>query len=86
MARIFNIHFLYDHAQYHAFVSVRHTPFYTEYILSSFDEELMPLLPGNRIISMHDDHFVFQNAGNNNNNLMNTIIRAVAEHVHATNA
>ena len=87
MARIFTINFHYDDAFYNAVVSVRSTPFYTEYILTNFNEELLKSLPGNKIISKGPGHFIFQNANDAHSDLlMETIIRAVSEHVHATQA
>ena len=72
---------------YNAVVSVRSTPFHTEYTLNNFDDELLELLPGNKILSKSPDHFVFQDASSENSILlMNSIIRAVAEHMHATEA
>ena len=87
MARIFTINFHYDDAFYNAVVSVRSTPFYTEYILTNFNEELLKSLPGNKIISKGSGHFIFQNANDEHSDLlMKTIIRAVSEHLHATQA
>lgn len=82
MARIFNIYFNYNNRSYNAVVSVKTTPFLTEYILSNFDEDLLELLPSNKILSTGADHFVFQNATQNYSmELMKEIIRAVAEHL-----
>jgi 2-keto-3-deoxy-galactonokinase len=87
MARIFNIYFSYNNEMHNAVVSVRTTPFFTEYSLSSFNEELLGLLPGTKIISKSRDSFIFQNATpDNSNELMEEIIRAVAEHLQATKA
>ena len=87
MARIFNIYFPFEGMMYNAVVSVRTTPFHTEYTLNNFDDELVELLPGNKILSRAPDHFVFQNAAPGNSTLlMNSIIKAVAEHMHATEA
>jgi hypothetical protein len=87
MARIFNIYFDFEGVLHNAVVSVRSTSFCTEYTLSYFNEELLQLLPGNKILSYHADHFVFQNASDESSTLlMNTIIKAVAEHMHATKA
>jgi hypothetical protein len=84
MARIFNIYFNYNNAVYNAMVSVRTTPFFTEYILD-FDEELMELLPGNKIISTSPDHFIFQHASSQESNpLMQEIIRAVSQQAQIT--
>ena len=87
MARIFTINFDYDGAFYNAVVSVRSTPFYTEYVLTNFNEELLKSLPGNKIISKGPGHFIFQNANDAHSEpLMKTIIKAVSEHLHATQA
>jgi len=83
MARIFNIYFNYDSISYHAVVSVRTTPFYTEYSLNSISEDLLAGLPGNKIISLAPDHFVFQNAQKQHSvALMDAIIVAIKDHVH----
>ena len=82
MARIFNIYFAFEGMVYNAVVSVRTTPFFTEYTLNNFHEELIELLPGNKILSRSPGHFVFQNASSENSTaLMNAIIKAVAEHM-----
>jgi len=87
MARIFNIYFLFDGLMYNAVVSVRSTPFLTEYTLNNFNEVLLELLPGNKILSRSPDHFVFQNVSSDHSTeLMNSIIKAVSEHMHATEA
>ena len=87
MARIFNIYFAFEGMVYTAVVSVRPTPFYTEYTLNNFAEELLELLPGNKIVSRAPGDFVFQNASAENSTaLMNAIIKAVSEHMHATQA
>ena len=87
MARIFNIYFEFEGMMHNAVVSVRSTPFLTEYTLNNFNEELLALLPGNKILSQSPGHFVFQNAsGDNSTALMNSIIKAVSEHMHATEA
>lgn len=60
-------------------VSVRNTPFFTEYTLN-FDEELMQQLPGNKIISASSGHFVFQHASSlESTPLMKEIIKAVSQ-------
>jgi hypothetical protein len=87
MARIFNIYFVFDGMMYNAVVSVRSTPFHTEYTLNNFNDELLELLPGNKILSKSPEHFIFQNAAPENSpDLMNAIIKAVSEHMHATEA
>ena len=87
MARIFNIYFVFEGMMYNAVVSVRSTPFHTEYTLNNFDDELLELLPGNKILSKSPGHFIFQNASSENSStLMNSIIKAVSEHMHTTQA
>lgn len=67
-------------------VSVRKTPFFTEYTLR-FDEEMLQLLPGNKIISTSSDHFIFQHASPEETSpLMEEIIRAVSQHSQKTEA
>jgi hypothetical protein len=71
---------------YNAMVSVRTTAFFTEYTLN-FDDELMELLPGNKIISTSPEHFIFQHASSSElSPLMKEIIRAVSQHAQATEA
>ena len=87
MARIFNIYFLHENLQHSAIVSVRNTPFFTEYTLNNFNEDLLRYLPGNKIISRSPEHFIFQNATDEHSTeLMGAIIKAVTEHLHATKA
>ena len=87
MARIFNIYFTYNNRQFNAVVSVRTTPFYTEYTLTNFSDELSSFLPGNKILSRHPGHFVFQGATEKSSTvLMNAIIKAVSEHLHISKA
>lgn len=87
MARIFNIYFTFEGMMYSAVVSVRSTPFFSEYTLRNCNEELMQLLPGDKILSQAPGHFVFQNASATNSApLMEAIIRAVSEHMHTTEA
>ena len=87
MARIFNIYFSHDNLVHSAIVSVRATPFFTEYTLTNFDEQLLDYLPGNKIISRSADHFIFQNASDEHSTeLMMSIIKAVTEHLQATEA
>ena len=84
MARIFTINFYYDNNNYNAVVSVRNTPFYVEYTLTNFNEELLQKLPGNKIISKEQGHYTFQNATPEHSEaLMKSIIKVVSEHMHA---
>ena len=84
MARIFNIYFTHDGLVCNAVVSVRTTPFFTEYTLANFNDELLQALPSNKIISRDGGHFTFQNADGAPTPLMDSIIKAVSEHLHAT--
>jgi hypothetical protein len=87
MARIFNIYFTYENVLHNAIVSVRPTPLQTEFTLNNFDEELLGLLPGNKILCKTPDEYFFQDASpTNSSDLMNAIIKAVVEHLHATEA
>lgn len=87
MARIFNIYFTYNDSIHTAVVSVRKTAFFTEYTLNNFNEQLLEFLPGNKILSKSSGHFVFQNASAEHSTaLMNAIIKAVSEHLLATEA
>ena len=86
MARIFNIYFTYDDVLYNAIVSVRSTPFFTEYILGNMDTELSFLLPGNKVLSQTTGSFFFQNiAPHHSQVLMNEIIRSIKQHLLAGN-
>ena len=87
MARIFNIYFPHEDFVHSAMVSVRKTPFFTEYTLTNFNEELLSHLPGNKIISRGPEHFIFQNATEEHSSaLMMAIIKAVSEHLQSTKA
>ena len=70
---------------YHAVVSVRATPIFTEYTLNNIKQ--MDMLPGNKIISKGKDHFIFSNFTDKDSPaLMNAIIKAVAEHLHSVHS
>ncbi|HEX2609143.1 MAG TPA: hypothetical protein VHK91_17300 [Flavisolibacter sp.] len=85
MARIFNIYFNYDNADFHAVVSVRTTSFFTEYTLNNLDDRLLEQLPGTKILSTGAGEFNFQHVSPvHNNALMKEVIRAVAEHLKTT--
>jgi hypothetical protein len=50
-------------------------------------EELSSALPGNKILSSHPGHYIFQGAtAENSTFLMNAIIKAVSEHLHTSKA
>jgi hypothetical protein len=82
MARIFNIYFTYSGIMHNAIVTVRTTPFITEYTLNIFNDDLLNLLPGNKILSQRPGHFIFKDASPEHSaDLMNSIIKAVNEHL-----
>ena len=86
MARIFNIYFIYDDIQHNAIVSVRTTPFFTEYVLGNLDADLSQLLPGNKIISTTPRYLFFQHASaQHSEDLMKVIIKSITRHLHAGN-
>ena len=59
MARIFSINFLHQNELQSAIVSVRTTPFFTEYTVNPMNEELIEELPSTKIISTGPDNFLF---------------------------
>ncbi|HEX8316389.1 MAG TPA: hypothetical protein VF609_15405 [Flavisolibacter sp.] len=86
MARIFNIYFTYEDVLHNAVVSVRTTPFFTEFILGNLDTDLILLLPGNKIISQSPGHLFFQHTSPHHSDLlMNEIIKSIKQHLHAGN-
>ena len=86
MARIFNIYFNYDDILHSAIVSVRSTPFFTEYTLGNLDEGLQSLLPDTRLFSQTPDHLFFQNMTTEHSVLlMNEIIKTIVRHLHSGN-
>jgi hypothetical protein len=86
MARIFNIYFTYDDVMHNAIVSVRSTPFFTEYILGNLDGGLRSLLPDTKIISTPDGQLFFQNPSTQHSaTLMKVIIRSIQQHLLAGN-
>ena len=86
MARIFNIYFTHDDILHNAIVSVRITPFFTEYVLGNLDEDLRPLLPDNKIFSQSPGPLFFQNITQEHSvPLMNVIIKTINRHLHMGN-
>jgi hypothetical protein len=86
MARIFNIYFTYEEILHNAIVSVRTTPFFTEYTLGNLDEEIIRLLPGNKIIAKTRGELFFQHiAPHHSPLLMDAIIRSIQQHLLAGN-
>jgi hypothetical protein len=87
MARLFTINFTYNDVPFTTIVTVQTTPFYMEYTLANLDSELLLLLPGNKIISPSSKNFLFPNASpEHSTELMNSIIKAVAQHMEAVNS
>lgn len=85
MARIFSINFTYENIPLTAMIAVRQTPFFMEYTLSMLPEELMELLPGNKIISTGLNQLIFANATlDENTTLMRAILEAVTFHLQTT--
>ena len=86
MSPIFNIYFTYVDVTHNAVVSVRTTPFFTEYTLGNLDADLNFLLPSNKIISNAPGHLFFQNTTQvHSQNLMDVIIKSIAKHLVANN-
>jgi len=85
MARIFSIHFDYEGMAHSAMVSVRTTPFFTEYSISMLHEELMQQLPVNKIVSTAPNQLNFINTrADEHSPLMDTILTAVAHHLQTS--
>ncbi len=81
MARIFSIFFDYEGEEHTAMVTVRNTPFFTEFSLMT-DTEITENLPGTKIISNHSHELVFANASFDEiTPLMLTILNAVRSHL-----
>jgi hypothetical protein len=84
MARIFSIQFFYKDALQNAMISVRQTPFHTEYRITMVDGDLLNELPADKIISTTQGHFVFANTLiQNYTQLMKEIIKAISGHIHS---
>ena len=82
MARIFSINFTYAGMNHSAMVSVRNTPFYTEYTLNSLNEDLLELLPSTKIISSAPNQYSFEHISREKSNpLMEILIREVSLHM-----
>lgn len=81
MARIFSINFDYEGEQCSAMVTVRTTPFFTEYTLL-MDVLIAEQLPGTKIISTTSNSLFFANATfDDTTPLMSIILNAVRSHV-----
>lgn len=87
MARIFSISFPYGGMEHNAMVTVRTTPFFTEYTINVFDDDLSELLPNNKVISTSPNSFTFSDSTSENvPQLMNSILKAISGHVHSLQA
>ncbi|RYY98392.1 MAG: hypothetical protein EOO11_08185 [Chitinophagaceae bacterium] len=82
MARIFTIHFDHEGAGHSALVTVRQTPFATEYNLSMLSEELQEALPSTRVLSSRPGQFAFLDSnGGKPTRLMQQLLQSISEHV-----
>ncbi len=82
MARLFTINFNFEGCMHNALVTVKTTPFFTEYQLSMLDEEILNQLPDNRILSSSPAHFVFASHNTKaSKDLMDEMIRTIADHM-----
>jgi hypothetical protein len=83
MARIFSIQFNFNEALHNALISVHETPYHTEYKISMMDDDIMSLLPGNKVISTSLSQFSFPNTPSHTySELMKIIIREITAHIH----
>ena len=85
MSRIFNIYFSFNDTDHNGIVSVRKTPFFTEYTLQ-FEDDLMVQLPCDKLISTSTGNFFFQHASQQSSPLMEEVIKAVSNHLQALEA
>ena len=87
MARIFSIDFIHEGVQHNAMVSVRNTPFFTEYSVNMLHDSIADQLPNNKIISTSKESFVFSDSTSENSPaLMRVILQAVTHYLLAINA
>ena len=86
MSRIFSINFIYEDEVHIAMITVRKTPFFTEYCLRLNNDEIAAQLPSDKIISITPGELIFSNAQEGSTLLMKEILNAVAEHTHIANA
>ena len=87
MARIFSIDFAHNGMTCHAMVTVRNTPFFTEYSIQISDEDVAALLPNNKIISVHKNSYEFSDSvARNAPSLMTELIHAISDHVRTLHA
>ena len=84
MARIFSIEFTFNGALQHAMITVRQTPFHTEYKIMLQSIELAELLLSDKIISPRPGVFLFANVSEADyNEPMKQILAAVSQRVHS---
>ena len=84
MARIFTIDFSFDNALHHAIISVRETPFHTEYKITLQSPQLNELLLSDKILSPQPQTFLFANVGTHEyNQLMKEVLAAVSDYIHS---
>ena len=87
MARIFSIDFIHEDNVCHAMVTVRNTPFFTEYSVQISDESVAAQLPNNKVISAYPDNYVFSDSTSRNSTaLMDELIHAIAGHIRTLQA
>jgi hypothetical protein len=66
-------------------VSVRNTPFFTEYTIGMLPDEITNQLPGNKLITTGNNKLIFANATlDESTELMQDIIQAVEDHLQTT--
>ena len=86
MARIFSIHFTHEGVQHNAMVSMRNTPFFTEYTVNMLDHSIAGQLPNNKIISTSKESFIFSDSTQENSPvLMHAILQAMTAYLMALN-
>jgi hypothetical protein len=84
MARIFTIDFSFENALHHAIVSVRETPFHTEYKITLQSPQLNELLLSDKILSPQPQTFLFANVATHEYNpLMKEVLVAVSGYIHS---
>jgi hypothetical protein len=85
MARIFSISFLHNGLERTAMIAVRPTPFATEYTITMAHEDLLEVLPSQKILSTERGSFAFVNpASKAPTALMTAILQALADHVETS--
>ncbi len=80
MARLFTINFHYQGQDYSAKITVRQTPFFTEYNICPFDEALFRSLHSHTIVSDTNEQFRFLDCLEETE-LMTLIRISVTEHL-----